>query len=196
MRRAKASSSVPAGSIVDGQAGHDGFGVERDYVDYQVINTIHCPIVRLARESHCSRSRATSLRRHRRRCLTGLPLRRRHRTTLPAATTTNGERLRGGGAARRSHRDATRAKLGRGINRDRAVSDVLLATFTSLTLTPAPDTATVAPLTKPDPVKVATTTLPANALFATMLPSAGAAAVTVKLIELLVPPGLVIVKVR
>jgi hypothetical protein len=79
---------------------------------------------------------------------------------------------------------------------NRAVIDVPLTTVTSLVLTPLPDTATVAPLRNPDPVKVAITLLPASALFGVMLFNAGAAAVTVKVTDAPAPDAVVIVNVR
>jgi hypothetical protein len=77
----------------------------------------------------------------------------------------------------------------------RALSVVRLTTVTSLTDTPEPAIATVAPLAKPVPVNVATTLVPAAAALGARLVSVGEEAVTVNVIELL-PLAVTIVNVR
>jgi hypothetical protein len=77
-----------------------------------------------------------------------------------------------------------------------AVRLVPLATVTPLTLTPAPLTATVAPARKFVPVSVSLIVLPAIAVAGLRLASVGAAAVTVNVPPLVVPPAVVTVTVR
>jgi hypothetical protein len=80
---------------------------------------------------------------------------------------------------------------------NRAVSEEVETTLTSLTLTPVPDTTTVvAPLMKPEPLSVDVTVVADAALLGVIDVNARLGAVTVNVTALLVPLAVVIVNVR